>query len=60
MEDLLRRYGKGLTATFILLVAFWILVLIVLPNFSMLFESFYPYLSVDDRGGPKDVFSFNN
>ena len=60
MEDLLRRYGKGLTATFILLVAFWILVLIVLPNFSMLFESFYPYLSVDDRGGPKDVFGFDN
>ena len=60
MQDLLRRYGTGLTSLFVLLVAFWILVLIVLPNFSMLFESFYPYLSVDDRGGPKDVFSLNN
>lgn len=60
MQDLFRRYGTGLTSIFCLLVAFWILVLIVLPNFSMLFESFYPYLSVDERGGPKDVFGFDN
>lgn len=60
MQDLLRRYGKGLTSVFLLLVAFWILVLIVLPNFSMLFESFYPYLPVTEIGGPKDVFTFGN
>ena len=36
----------GLTAIFCLLVAFWLLVLVILPNFSMLFESFYPYLPV--------------
>ncbi|MFM7446198.1 MAG: ABC transporter permease, partial [Tabrizicola sp.] len=60
MEDLLRRYGTGLTAVFCLLVAFWILVLIILPNFSMLFESFYPYLPVTELGGPKDVFTLQN
>ena len=60
MEDLIRRYGTGLTAVFCLLVAFWILVLVILPNFSMLFQSFYPYLPVAELGGPKDVFTLGN
>jgi len=60
MQDLLRRYGTGLTTLFCLLVAFWILVLVILPNFSMLFESFFPYLPVAELGGPKDVFTLQN
>jgi spermidine/putrescine transport system permease protein len=60
MQDLIRRYGTGLTGVFCLLVAFWLLVLVILPNFSMLFESFYPYLPVAELGGPKDVFTLAN
>lgn len=60
MQDLLRRYGKGLTATFCLLVAFWIVVLIVLPNFAMFEQSFRPYLPAVEVGGEKDVYSLNN
>lgn len=60
MDDLLRRYGKGLTATFIGLTAFWLLVLVVLPDFKLLESSFRPYLPVVDVGGPKDVYSLNN
>jgi spermidine/putrescine transport system permease protein len=60
MQDLIRRYGTGLTTVFCLLVAFWVLVLVILPNFSMLFESFYPYLPVAELGGPKDVFTLKN
>ncbi|MES2550028.1 MAG: ABC transporter permease [Pseudomonadota bacterium] len=60
MQDLLRRYGTGLTSVFCLLVAFWILVLIVLPNFAMFEQSFRPYLPVVEVGGPKDVYSFAN
>jgi spermidine/putrescine transport system permease protein len=60
MEDLVRRYGKGLTAVFCLLVAFWILVLVILPNFAMFEQSFRPYLPVVEVGGPKDVYSLAN
>jgi spermidine/putrescine transport system permease protein len=60
MEDLIRRYGTGLTAVFCLLVAFWILVLVILPNFAMFEQSFRPYLPVVEIGGPKDVYGFAN
>lgn len=60
MQDLLRRYGTGLTAVFCLLVAFWIIVLVILPNFAMFEQSFRPYLPVVDIGGPKDVYSLAN
>ncbi|MCX7670579.1 MAG: ABC transporter permease, partial [Anaerolineae bacterium] len=60
MRDLLRRSGTGLTALFCLLVAFWILVLVVLPNFAMFEQSFRPYLPVTEVGGPRDVYSFAN
>ena len=60
MNDLLRRYGKGLTFTFIGLTFFWLVVLVILPYFKLLESSFRPYLPVVDVGGPKDVYSFNN
>ena len=60
MQDLIRRYGTGLTALFCLLVAFWILVLVILPNFTMLEQSFRPYLPVAEIGGPKDGYGFAN
>jgi spermidine/putrescine transport system permease protein len=60
MHDLLRRYGKGLTWTFIGLTFFWLIILVVLPDFKLLESSFRPYLPVNEIGGPKDVYSFNN
>ena len=60
MQDLLRRYGMGLTAVFIGLTFFWLAVLVLMPNFTMLESSFRPYLPVVDIGGPKDFYSINN
>ncbi len=60
MHDLYRRYGKGLTYTFIGLTFFWLIVLVVLPDFKLLEASFRPYLPVADIGGPKDVYSLGN
>jgi spermidine/putrescine transport system permease protein len=60
MNDLLRRYGTGLTWIFIGLTAFWLLILVIFPDFKLLEASFRPYLPVVDVGGPKDVYSLNN
>jgi spermidine/putrescine transport system permease protein len=60
MGELLKRYGSGLTGAFVLLTAFWLLVLLILPNITMFESSFRPYLPVVDVGGPKDFYSFNN
>jgi len=60
MQDLLKRYGMGLTTTFVMLTAFWLLILLILPNITMFESSFRPYLPVVDVGGPKDFYSLNN
>lgn len=60
MHDLYRRYGKGLTFLFIGLTFFWLAILVILPNFTMLESSFRPYLPQVDVGGPRDVYSLGN
>lgn len=60
MSHLLRRYGAGLTAAFILLTAFWLLMLVILPNLALFEASFRPYLPVTEIGGPRDVYSLDN
>lgn len=60
MRDMLRRYGATLTGAFFLLTAFWLLILVILPNITLFESSFRPYLPVVDIGGPRDVYSFNN
>jgi spermidine/putrescine transport system permease protein len=60
MSHLLRRYGAGLTAAFILLTAFWLLMLVILPNVALFEASFRPYLPVVEVGGPRDVYSLDN
>ena len=60
MESLLRRYGATLTGAFVLLTAFWLLALVILPNITLFEASFRPYLPVVDIGGPKDVYSLGN
>ncbi len=60
MKDLTNRYGTGLTVLFVGLTAFWLIVLVILPNIYLFENSFRPYLPVVDMGGPKDFYSFDN
>lgn len=60
MKDLIRRYGTTLTGIFVLLTAFWLLALVILPNISLFEQSFRPYLPVTEIGGPKDVYNLRN
>jgi spermidine/putrescine transport system permease protein len=60
MNDLFRRYGAGLTLVMCLLVAFWLVMLVILPNLSLFEQSFRPYLPVAEVGGPRDTYSFDN
>jgi spermidine/putrescine transport system permease protein len=60
MQELLRRYGTTLTGIFVLLTAFWLLALVILPNVSLFEQSFRPYLPVTEIGGPRDVWSLDN
>ena len=60
MQDLLRRYGLGLTTIICLLVFFWLAILVIIPNITLFESSFRPYLPVAEVGGPRDVYSFNN
>lgn len=60
MNDLLRRYGVGLATAFVLLTAFWLLILVILPNIYLFENSFRPYLPIAEMGGPKDTYSLDN
>ena len=60
MQDLLRRYGMGLTVAIFLLTVFWLVILLILPNLTMFESSFRPYLPVVDVGGPKDTYSIKD
>ncbi len=60
MQAMLRRYGYGLSGLTVLLTAFWLLMLVILPYLNLFKESFRPYLIAKDIGGSKDVFTFDN
>ncbi len=53
------RNGTMLGLTFILLVAFWALFLVVLPYLYMVVESFHPRLPPAERGGVKDFLTLD-
>jgi spermidine/putrescine transport system permease protein len=60
MQDMIRRYGFGLSLMMCLLVAFWLVMLVIVPNITLFEQSFRPYLPVVEVGGPRDVYSVNN
>jgi len=60
MQDLLRRYGPGLTIIMCLLVVFWLVMLVIVPNITLFEQSFRPYLPVTEVGGPKDTYGIGN
>ena len=43
-----------------LLVAFWLVMLVIVPNITLFEQSFRPYLPVTEVGGPRDTYSFAN
>jgi spermidine/putrescine transport system permease protein len=49
-----------LTALFVGLTFFWLAMLVILPNFTLLESSFRPLLPAVDVGGPMDTYSLNN
>ena len=56
-KSFFERNGTVLGVAFILLVAFWMLFLVVLPYLYMVVESFHPKLPPMKRGGPEDVLT---
>ncbi len=56
-KSFFERNGTGLGITFIALVAFWALFLVVLPYLYMAQESFHPRLPPLERGGPNDYLT---
>ena len=60
MEDMIRRYGAGLTLITCLLVAFWLVMLVIVPNITLFEQSFRPLLPVTEIGGPRDTYSLGN
>ncbi|OYU39990.1 MAG: ABC transporter permease [Pseudorhodobacter sp. PARRP1] len=60
MSNMIRRYGAALTLLICLLTAFWLLMLVIMPNITLLESSFRPYLPVTEIGGPKDVYTAAN
>lgn len=60
MSEALRRYGPVLTAAIVALSAFWVVVLIVLPQLLMVDFSLRPMLPPSKVGGPEDVHTLGN
>lgn len=60
MSALFRRHGWPLGLLMLLIVAFWIVVQVVLPQLLMIDFSFRPNLLPDEMGGPKDVLTLAN
>jgi len=60
MTELIRRYGTGLTALFIALTAFWLVMLVILPNLYLFENSFRPFLPLAEVGGPNYVYTLYN
>jgi spermidine/putrescine transport system permease protein len=55
-----RRYGRGVTLLICLITAFWLMMLVILPNITLLESSFRPLLPVTEIGGPQDQYTLAN
>jgi len=60
MKNYFRTNGLVMGWTLLLLVGFWVILLIILPQISMLDFSFRPNLPPPEMGGPKDVYTLSN
>jgi spermidine/putrescine transport system permease protein len=60
MGEMIRRYGRGATLLILLITAFWLVMLVVMPNITLLESSFRPLLPVTEIGGARDVYTLQN
>ncbi len=60
MQDYFRKNGQVMGWTLLLAVGFWVIVLIILPQISMLDFSFRNNLPPPEMGGPKDTYTLVN
>jgi spermidine/putrescine transport system permease protein len=60
MSEFFERNGLGLGLYLLLAVGFWIFILILLPQLSMLDFSFRHHLPPPEMGGPKDVYTLEH
>ncbi len=60
MKEYFKTNGKLMGWTLLILVGFWVVVLIILPQASMLDFSFRPNLPPPEMGGPKDNYTLAN
>ena len=60
LSDYFNRNGLGLGIFLLVAVFFWVVVLIVLPQISMLDFSFRHHLPPPEMGGPKDTYTLEH
>ncbi len=60
MKDYFRKNGALMGWTLIILVGFWTVMLIILPQLYMFDLSFHPHLPPPEMGGPKDHYTLEN
>jgi len=60
MTEFFERNGLALGLYLLLAVGFWLFILIVLPQLSMLDFSFRHHLPPPEMGGPKDVYTLEH
>lgn len=60
MTDFFERNGLALGLYLLLAVGFWLFILIILPQLSMLDFSFRHHLPPPEMGGPKDVYTLEH
>ncbi|NQV46918.1 MAG: ABC transporter permease [Rhodospirillaceae bacterium] len=60
MAEFFERNGLALGLYLLLAVGFWIFILIILPQLSMLDFSFRHHLPPPEMGGPKDVYTLEH
>jgi len=60
MKDYFRKNGSVMGWSLIVLVGFWTIMLIILPQLYMFDLSFHPNLPPPEMGGPKDHYTLEN
>jgi len=60
VRDYFEKNGMGLGIFLLVAVGFWVIILIVLPQLSMLDFSFRHHLPPPEMGGPKDTYTIEH
>ena len=60
MKEYFRKNGTIMGWGLLILVSFWVVMLIILPQAYMFELSFHPHLPPPEMGGPKDYYTLEN